>query len=46
MTKHEVKIFSPIPRFCLWPSMPKNENEESAENFIKFLPTLLVIFTD
>ena len=45
MIKHVLKNFPPIPRFRFRP-YTQNENAESAESFIKFLPTLSVIFTD
>ena len=50
MIKHAVKNFPPILRFRFLPytqnENAKKENAESAESFIKFLPTLSVIFTD
>ena len=33
-------------RFFLFDPIPKNENADSAERFIKFLSTLSIIFAD
>ena len=45
MIKHVAKHFPPIPRFRFDP-IPKNENAESEESFIKLLLTLSAIFID
>ena len=45
MMKHVVKTFRQFHVFVFDP-MPENENAESAESFIKFIPTISVILTD